>query len=167
MHVEIGTEAAKFLFWKFCFEFLILYLCGESSILTCNTLWISVFHSSMFLEMELMSWYTSSSSTYSQLGYRWQSPSTAMQMKGRWEYNINVWFRFMYSQKWNCATSLSSKQNYNVQSPTFMYLWAIYIFRIVLPILLKPNRMWGGGSTVRKIYCIGAWKLAPILLITH
>ncbi len=24
-------------------------------------------------------------------------------MKGRWEYNINVWFPFMYSQKWNCA----------------------------------------------------------------
>jgi hypothetical protein len=25
----------------------------------------------------------------------------ALQMKGRWESNINVWFPFMYSQKWN------------------------------------------------------------------
>ncbi len=27
----------------------------------------------------------------------------ALQMKGRWESNINVWLLFMYSQKWNCA----------------------------------------------------------------
>ncbi len=42
----------------------------------------------------------------------------ALQMKGRWESNINVRFLFMYSQ------------NYNVLSPnsTFTYLWAIYIF---------------------------------------
>ncbi len=26
-------------------------------------------------------------------------------MKGRWEYNIIVWFIFMYSQKWNCPNS--------------------------------------------------------------
>ncbi len=26
----------------------------------------------------------------------------ALQMKGRWEYNINVLFPFMYSQKWIC-----------------------------------------------------------------
>ncbi len=25
-----------------------------------------------------------------------------LQMKGRWESNINVWFPFMYSQKWSC-----------------------------------------------------------------
>ncbi len=25
----------------------------------------------------------------------------ALQMKGRWESNINIWFPFMYSQKWN------------------------------------------------------------------
>ncbi len=49
---------------------------------------------------------------------------------GRWKSNINVWFRLMYSQTWNCAASLFPKQNYNVLSPNFliMYLWAIYIF---------------------------------------
>ncbi len=38
-------------------------------------------------------------------------------MKGRWESNINVWFPFMYSQKWNCAASVFPKHNYNVLSP--------------------------------------------------
>ncbi len=54
------------------------------------------------------------------------------QIKGLWESNINVWFRFMNSQKWNCMASLFPGQNYNVLSPNFqftlMYLWAIYIF---------------------------------------
>ncbi len=27
---------------------------------------------------------------------------TTLQIKGRWESNINVWFLFMYSQKWSC-----------------------------------------------------------------
>ncbi len=40
-------------------------------------------------------------------------------MKGRWESNTNVWFRFMYSQKWNCAALLFPKQNYNDLSPIF------------------------------------------------
>ncbi len=31
----------------------------------------------------------------------WSLPPT-LQMKGRWESNINIWFPFMYSQKWNC-----------------------------------------------------------------
>ncbi len=39
---------------------------------------------------------------------------SALQMKGRWESNENVWFRFMCSQKWNCAALLFLKQNYNV-----------------------------------------------------
>jgi hypothetical protein len=39
-----------------------------------------------------------------------------LQMRGRWESNINVWFRFMYSQKWNCA---ASKTELNVHSPNF------------------------------------------------
>ncbi len=40
---------------------------------------------------------------------------STLQMKGQWESNINVWFRFMYSQKWNCW--LFPKQNYKVLSP--------------------------------------------------
>jgi hypothetical protein len=38
-------------------------------------------------------------------------------MKGRWESNKNVWFPFMYYQKWNCEASLFPRQNYNVLSP--------------------------------------------------
>ncbi len=40
-------------------------------------------------------------------------------MNGWWESNINVWFRFMYSQKWNWVASLFPKQNYNVLSTNF------------------------------------------------
>ncbi len=49
------------------------------------------------------------------------------QMKGRWGSNINMWFQFMYSQKWNCMAVLFPNQNYNVLSPssTFMCMWAI------------------------------------------
>ncbi len=42
-----------------------------------------------------------------------------LQMKGQWESNINVCFRFIYSQKWSCMASLFPKQNYNVLSPNF------------------------------------------------
>ncbi len=48
--------------------------------------------------------------------------------RARWEFNLNVWFPFIYSQKWNCYFP---KQNYNVLSPavpTLIYLWGIYIF---------------------------------------
>ncbi len=51
-------------------------------------------------------------------------------MKGRWESYINVWFTFMYSQKWNC-----SFQNRIItfcfpvpKIPTLIYLWEMYIF---------------------------------------
>ncbi len=42
----------------------------------------------------------------------------------------NVWFPFMYSQKWNCAASLFLKQNYNVLFPNSYtrISWEIYIF---------------------------------------
>ncbi len=47
-------------------------------------------------------------------------------MKGRWESNINVWFPFMYSQRWNCYF-----QNRIIMVclsvPTIIYLWEIYI----------------------------------------
>ncbi len=32
-------------------------------------------------------------------------PNSALQMKSWWESNINFWFPFMYSQKWNCDAS--------------------------------------------------------------
>ncbi len=67
-------------------------------------------------------------------------PAFALQMKGRWESNINVWFPFMYSQKWNCYF-----QNriimFRLPVPTLIDLWEIYISRICLPILLREN-MW-------------------------
>ncbi len=50
-----------------------------------------------------------------------------LQMKGRWESNINVWFPFMYTQKWNCYF-----QNriimFCLPVLTLIYLWEIYIF---------------------------------------
>jgi hypothetical protein len=50
-----------------------------------------------------------------------------LQMKGRWESNLNVWFPLMYSQKWNCYF-----QNriimFCLPVPTLIYLWEIYIF---------------------------------------
>jgi hypothetical protein len=51
-------------------------------------------------------------------------------MKGRWESNINVWFRFtrMYSQWWNYAVSLFPKQTYNVLSPSFQIFMLMYIW---------------------------------------
>ncbi len=50
-------------------------------------------------------------------------------MKGRWESNINVWFPFMCSQKWNCAASLFPKQKYNNILSTNSYtLREIYKF---------------------------------------
>jgi hypothetical protein len=53
-------------------------------------------------------------------------------MKGRWESNINVWFPFMYSQKWNCAASLLPKPKYTVLSPnayTHISVRGLYISR--------------------------------------
>ncbi len=50
----------------------------------------------------------------------------------------------MYSQKWNCAASLFPKQNFNAVSPnSYTHISArdLYVSRIGLPILLKPN-MW-------------------------
>ncbi len=51
----------------------------------------------------------------------------SLQMKGRWKSNINVWFPFMYSQKWNCYL-----QNriimFCLPIPTLIHLWEIHIF---------------------------------------
>ncbi len=50
-----------------------------------------------------------------------------LQMKGQWESNINVWFPFMYFQKWICYF-----QNriimFCIPVPTIIYLSDIYIF---------------------------------------
>jgi hypothetical protein len=53
--------------------------------------------------------------------------SHALQMKSRWESNLNVWFSFMYSQKRNCYF-----QNriimFCLPVPTLIYLWDIFKF---------------------------------------
>jgi hypothetical protein len=72
-----------------------------------------------------------------------------LQMKDRWESNINVWFRFMYSQKWNCTALLFPKQNINVLAPNFhihVSVSNLYISRIGLRILLQPNRQTDPGN---------------------
>ncbi len=55
-----------------------------------------------------------------------------LQMKGRRDSNINVWFPFTFSQKWNCgAASLFIKQNYNVLSPnSYAHISVRDIFRM-------------------------------------
>ncbi len=83
-----------------------------------------------------------------------------LQMKVRWESNINVWFPFLYSQKWNRAASLVTKQNYNVLSPnsyTPISVRDLYISRINLSIFdrswecksLTDTRMWKLGLRLR------------------
>ncbi len=67
-----------------------------------------------------------------------------------WESTINVWFAFMYSQKWNCAASLFPEQNYNVLSPnsyTHISVRDLFISRIGLSILLQPNMWTSSGNT--------------------
>jgi hypothetical protein len=54
-------------------------------------------------------------------------PVSALQMKGRWKSYINVWFPFIYSQKWNCYF-----QNriimFCLPVSTLIYLWETYMF---------------------------------------
>ncbi len=51
-----------------------------------------------------------------------QWKADALQMKGRWESNINVRFPFMYSQKWNRIIMFC------LPIPILIYLREIYIF---------------------------------------
>ncbi len=46
----------------------------------------------------------------------------------RCESNINVWFPFMYSQKWNCYFQNRTIIIFFLPVPTLIYLWEIYIF---------------------------------------
>jgi hypothetical protein len=50
----------------------------------------------------------------------------ALQMKGRWESNINIWFPFMHSQKWNLYFQ-NRTMMFSLPVPTLIYLWEIYI----------------------------------------
>ncbi len=54
-------------------------------------------------------------------------PLATLQMKRRWESNLNVWLPFMYFQQWNWYF-----QNriimFSFSVPTLIYLWQIYIF---------------------------------------
>ncbi len=75
----------------------------------------------------------------------------ALQMKGQWESNINVWFPFMYSQIWNCAALLFPEQNYNVLSPnsyTHIYLWEIYVFPGSACLFCWSQNMWTNPGNI-------------------
>ena len=67
--------------------------------------------------------------------------------EGRWESNINVWFSFMYFQKWNSAPSLFPKHNYNVLPPNSYTHISVRDLHILLqlnmwtdPVILYINR---------------------------
>ncbi len=84
-------------------------------------------------------------------------------MKDQWKSNINVWFTFMYSQKWNCYF-----QNRIIMIclpvPTLIYLWKIYMFpglvclfgcsKIGIPILKEKKSLTDTWM----------WKLREIVL---
>jgi hypothetical protein len=63
-----------------------------------------------------------------------------LQMKSWWESNINVWFPFMFSQKWNVQPWVFQNRiiMFCLPIPTLIYLWEIYIFPgLGLSILLQ------------------------------
>ncbi len=109
-----------------------------------------------------------------------------LQMKGRWESDINVWFPFMYSRKWNCAlcsllifkTELQCSLS---QFYTHISAKDLYISRISLSILLQPNiySMWTAQflfweytpkfdfGTVFKKYLSGKYNSIEIIILFH
>ncbi len=76
--------------------------------------------------------------------------SYALQRKGRWESNINVWFPFMYSQKLNCYY-LNRIIMFCLSVPLLIYLWEIHIgiSWTGLPILLQGN-MWTDPGNINR-----------------
>ena len=117
-----------------------------------------------------------------------RNPPCTLQMKGRWESKINVWFPFTCSKQWNCTALLSPTQNYNVLSPNFrihVSLIDSYIPRICQSIWLgslilgiytvnclqiHECRNWGRGSAVHFLginkpdfrYSVGQTKIASV-----
>ncbi len=75
---------------------------------------------------------------------------TALQMKDRWESNINVWFPFMYSQKWNCYFQNRSMM-FCLPVPTLIFsVIDLHISRIGLPILLQGNMWTDPGNYINR-----------------
>jgi hypothetical protein len=69
-----------------------------------------------------------------------------------WECNINVWFRLMYSQKWNCRASLFPKFNYNFLSTNFyIHGWFVYSPWSVCLFLLQKNRQTNPGTAYKSL----------------
>jgi hypothetical protein len=80
-------------------------------------------------------------------GQRYNQQEPALEMKGRWKSNINVWFPLKFSQKWNCYF-----QNriiiFCLPVPTLIIsVRDLYISRISLPILLQRN-MWTNPENI-------------------
>ncbi len=78
-----------------------------------------------FFKVETFLWVLS---VYALMVFKvFQQIFTTLQRKGGGESNINAWFPFMYSQKWNCYF-----QNriimFCLPVPSLIYLWEIYIF---------------------------------------
>ncbi len=80
------------------------------------------------------------------------------------ESNINVWFRFIYSQKLYGAASLFPL--FTKQNSTFMYLWAIYIFPGSVCLLCcsqigRPiaHRYMGIGNEATDSHALQSWSM--------
>ncbi len=99
--------------------------------------------------------------------YRWIE-FTAIEGPVRIQCTVNVWFRFIYSQKWNCTASLFPKHKYYVLSSNFhipVSASDLYIPNIGLPILLQPSRQ--TGLAYRDIPLRKAIKLTRTVIVNY
>ncbi len=141
MNVEIGTEAGNSFSGNICFAFwycvFAVYedLCTwQGNLLLFSPLGELLYEflpgQQLLPVLPAQQLYTFYSTKFSPcLLNMFLSPT--LQMKDRWESNINVWFRFMHSQKWNCMALLFSNQNYNDLSSSFrihLSVSDLYIF---------------------------------------
>ena len=87
----------------------------------------AIFDFCSFMVSWILNWFTPHEMLYYCIPQYYTAKIHALQMTGRWKSNINVWFLFMYSQKWNCYF-----QNriimFRLRVPTLIYLWEIYRF---------------------------------------